>query len=117
MATASARKKPRGNATERAQDLCAELFTQLERDNALLRETLDNMTQGVVMFGPDATLVVSNEVTATVAVSPRAASRKPAMPPSSEASRSASRGSSTSMATTIAGVSPLTLPASRRWSA
>jgi diguanylate cyclase (GGDEF)-like protein len=32
-----------------------------EHDNALLRETLDNMTQGVVMFGADATLVVSND--------------------------------------------------------
>src|SRR3970282_1941505 len=32
-----------------------------EHDNALLRETLDNMRQGVVMFGADATLVVSND--------------------------------------------------------
>ena len=61
MATASARSKPRGGKSiERAQVLCAELFGQLERDNALLRETLDNMTQGVLMFGPDRRIVVSN---------------------------------------------------------
>jgi diguanylate cyclase (GGDEF)-like protein len=62
MATANARTKLRGGkSTERAQELCIELFAQLEHDNALLRETLDNMTQGVVMFGPDARLVVSND--------------------------------------------------------
>ena len=62
MAAASApAKPPGGKSIERAQDLCAELFAQLEHDNALLRETLNNMTQGVVMFGADATLVVSND--------------------------------------------------------
>jgi diguanylate cyclase (GGDEF)-like protein len=59
MATACARAKPR-NSTERAKELCAELFGQLESDNALLRETLDNMTQGVLMFDADRKIVVSN---------------------------------------------------------
>ena len=53
-------KRPVGASIERARELCAGLFAQLERDNALLRDTLDNMTQGVLMFDPDRTIVVSN---------------------------------------------------------
>ena len=54
------RMPPGGKSIERARDLCAGLFAHLERDNALLRETLDNMTQGVLMFDSDRTIVVSN---------------------------------------------------------
>jgi diguanylate cyclase (GGDEF)-like protein len=63
MAMASTRAKLRGGkARECGEDVAAaQLFAQLEHDNALLRETLDNMTQGVVMFNADATLVVSND--------------------------------------------------------
>ena len=62
MATENAPTQRRGgSSTERAQILCVELFERLEHDNELLRETLDNMTQGVVMFGANATLVVSND--------------------------------------------------------
>ena len=44
------------NAQARAQDLAS----KLAHDNALLRETLDNMIQGVLMFGPDRKIVVCN---------------------------------------------------------
>jgi diguanylate cyclase (GGDEF)-like protein len=53
-------KRRSSESTERARELCAGLFDQLERDNALLRETLDNMTQGVLMFDANRTIVVSN---------------------------------------------------------
>jgi diguanylate cyclase (GGDEF)-like protein len=62
MAIETGRTKPElGKSTERALDLCAELFARIERDNALLRETLDNLTQGVLMFDASATVVLSNE--------------------------------------------------------
>ena len=62
MAIGTGRTKPRlGKSTERALDLCAELFARIEHDNALLRETLDNLTQGVVMFDASTTLVLSND--------------------------------------------------------
>ena len=62
MASASARANLHASKSiVRAQGPGDELFGQPERDNALLRETLDNMTQGVVMFGANATLVVSND--------------------------------------------------------
>ena len=56
------RTKPSlGKSTERALELCAELFARIERDNALLRETLDNLTQGVLMCDATATVVLSND--------------------------------------------------------
>ena len=53
-------KRPSGKSIERARDLCAGLFAELERNNALLRETLDNMIQGVLMFGADRKIIVCN---------------------------------------------------------
>jgi diguanylate cyclase (GGDEF)-like protein len=38
----------------------AEPLVRLEQDNTLLRETLDNLTQGVLMFGADRKIIVSN---------------------------------------------------------
>jgi diguanylate cyclase (GGDEF)-like protein len=62
MAIGTGRTKPElGKSTERAVDLCAELFARIERDNALLRETIDNLTQGVLMFDASATVVLSND--------------------------------------------------------
>jgi len=61
MVTGRARLRARvAEATEHAQNLCAELFMRIERDNTLLRATLDNMTQGVLMFDEERTLVVCN---------------------------------------------------------
>jgi len=62
MATASVHAKSRGSKSfERAHGLCAGLFGRVERDNALLRETIDNMTQGVIMCDANATVVVCND--------------------------------------------------------
>jgi diguanylate cyclase (GGDEF)-like protein len=36
------------------------MFAELERDNVLLRGTLDNMIQGVLMFGADRKIIVCN---------------------------------------------------------
>ena len=47
---------PSGKSIKRGRDL----FAELERDNALLRETLDNMIQGVLMFDADRKITVCN---------------------------------------------------------